>query len=149
MSLLVLNSNRYLSVILKVIQYDACCKLLLRLLSRKTYLNGKRIAFSVANQQCMILSIPILTKLQKPGQSSSRIISLYATKGMKNRQKLLTNVYPAALPLLLARLSTTLDAIKNYISMFWLQLWFTFSIFSDDQLHKQIINQQYPAYIFL
>ena len=37
---------------------------------------------------------------------------------MKNRQKLLNKVYPAVLPLLLAKLSTTLDAIKNYISMF-------------------------------
>ena len=37
---------------------------------------------------------------------------------MMNGQELLNNLYAAVLNLLLAKLSTTLDALKNYISMF-------------------------------
>ena len=38
---------------------------------------------------------------------------------MINGQELLNNVYQVVLTLLLAKLSTTLDAAKNYISMFF------------------------------
>ena len=41
-------------------------------------------------------------------------------------QELLNNVYPAILTLLLEKLSTTLNAIKNYISMFCFLFYFTF-----------------------
>ena len=38
---------------------------------------------------------------------------------MMNGQELLNNVYQVVLTLLLGKLSTTLDAAKNYISMFF------------------------------